>query len=235
MMNSRVHTHSFASQSELIARLSESIAKDLQEVIEKNGKASLIVSGGSTPKGLFERLSRSEIEWEKVTVGLCDERWVPSSHEQSNEKLVRTHLLRERAAKARFVGLYREKMSAEEAEEACSQSIKEKLWPFDILVLGMGNDAHTASLFPENEKLQKAFDLEREELCIAIKPDNAPHMRMSLTRRAILGAKHLYLHFEGKQKLDVFEEAMQGEDMYTMPIRSILHQETTDVEVYLHA
>ena len=234
-MNSRVHTHLFSSQSELIAQLSESIAKELQEAIEKNGKASLIVSGGSTPVPLFERLSHSEIQWEKVTVGLCDERWVPSSHEDSNEKLVRTYLLRDEAAKAGFVGMYSKMVSAEEAEDACTQRLNEKLWPFDVLVLGMGSDAHTASLFPENEKLQKAFDLENQELCIAIKPQSAPHMRMSLTRRAILGAKHLYLHLEGKQKLDIFEEAMEGEDMYTMPIRSILHQETTDVEVYFHA
>ena len=100
------------------------------------------------------------------------------------------------------------------------------------LYLGMGEDAHTASLFPYNEKLSEAFDLENEALCIAITPQSAPHIRMSLTLRALLSVKHLYLHFEGEKKRAVFEEALENGDHYAMPIRSVLHQDINDIEVY---
>lgn len=104
--------------------------------------------------------------------------------------------------------------------------------PIDVLILGMGGDAHTASLFPNNVKLEEAFDLAREDLCIAIEPDSAPFMRMSLTLRALLSARHIYLHFEGEEKRKVYEEAMNGEDQHEMPIRSVLNQELKDIEVF---
>ncbi len=226
------HLHAFEDQDALTETLSRRIAGQLQEAVDEKGKASLIVSGGSTPKPLFEKLRGTEITWDKVTIGLCDERWVDPSHEASNEKFVKTHLLQERASAATFVGMYNDTMAAEEAEHLCSEKIRKALYPFDVLILGMGNDAHTASLFPENPKLENAFDLDSGELCIAIKPGTAPYMRMSLTLAAILSAKHLYLHFEGGEKQAVYQEAVAGEDRYKMPIRSILHQNNTDVEVY---
>jgi len=232
MMSNNVNFHTFETQADLIDELSQSIARQLQGAIDKNGKASLLVSGGRTPQPLFETLRQMDLAWEKVSIGLCDERWVPSSHEDSNEKLVKTYLLQAHAGKAAFVGMYHDDMPVDEAEKACTEKIKETLFPFDVVILGMGNDAHTASLFPKNVKLKKAFDIDSQELCVAMKPKNAPHMRMSLTRSAILSAKHLYLHFEGKEKLGVYQEALEGDDMYAMPIRSILHQNITEVEVY---
>ncbi len=226
------HLHAFGGQDALAEALSRRIAGQLQEAVDEKGKASLIVSGGSTPKPLFEKLRRTEIAWEKVTIGLCDERWVDPSHEESNEKFVKTHLLQERASSATFVGMYNDTMAAQEAEHACSETIRKTLYPFDVLILGMGNDAHTASLFPENPKLEKAFDPDNRELCIAIEPESAPHVRMSLTLAAILSARHLYLHFEGREKQAVYRKAVEGEDRYKMPIRSVLHQNITDVEVY---
>jgi len=224
--------HAFTRQEELINDLSQSIASQLQKAIKKNGKASLLVSGGSTPKPLFEKLRQLPLAWDKVNIGLCDERWVAPTHKDSNENFVKKHLLQDRASKAKFTGMYNEGSDVEEAETLCSQKIKQELYPFDVVILGMGSDAHTASLFPENIKLQKAFDLNNKELCIAVEPKDAPHMRMSLTRSAILSAKHLYLHFEGKDKLAVYKKVLTGEDMYSMPVRSVLNQDIKDVEVY---
>lgn len=229
-MSSTMHT--FSSQDDLIEALSQSIVRQLRVAIDKKGKASLLVSGGSTPKPLFKKLRETPLAWEKVNVGLCDERWVSPSSEDSNENLVKTYLLQDKASTAAFVGMYEEGLDVETAQVHCSTKIKEALVPFDVIVLGMGSDAHTASLFPRNVKLEKAFDIENEELCIAIKPTTAPHMRMSLTRKAILSAENIYLHFEGKEKLAVYEEAIAGDDMYTMPIRSVLSQEFKNVEVY---
>ncbi len=212
--------------------MSQKIAQDLQKAIDTNGQASLIVSGGSTPKPLFEKLSMLKIDWERVRIGLCDERWVPPTHIDSNERLVRSALLQNEAAKAIFIGTYREGISAFDAESICSQSVERELLPLGVVALGMGSDAHTASLFPRNPRLGQGLDLSNPVLCIAIEPEHAPHMRMSLTRRAILSAAHIYLHFEGKEKFAVYEEALRGEDVIAMPIRSILKQNEKNVEVY---
>lgn len=231
-MNCNIHFHQFDTRDELAEVLSATIAQNLQNAINLKGTASLIVSGGSTPKTLFEKLRKKKIEWEKVTVGLCDERWVAPAHDDSNEKFVKTWLLQDEASRAAFSGMHMDLMDAEEAEQTCSENIQTYLWPFDVLILGMGDDAHTASLFPDNPKLDKGFDLDNQALCVAIEPQSAPHMRMSLTRKAILSADHLYLHFEGKNKLAVFKEAENGENSYKMPIRSILKQDKKNVEVY---
>jgi len=224
--------HRFQSQYDLIEILSKSIAMKLKAAIRQKGKANLLVSGGITPLPLFRKLREMSLEWKKVNIGLCDERWVSTSDAQSNENFVRTHLLQGKASKATFVGMYNEDMDVHSAEKWCTLRVKELLFPFDVVVLGMGNDAHTASLFPENDKLQKAFDLESNELCIAIEPETAPYMRMSLTLSAILNAKHLFLHFEGEEKISVYEDASAGEDIYKMPIRAVLNQDIRDVEVY---
>lgn len=224
--------HKFKKQEDLVTALTQSIVKNLQEAIEKYGKASLIVSGGSTPKPLFKKLRQVPIAWEKVTVGLCDERWLPFLHEESNENFVKRYLLQEQASRATFVGMYQEGLEAEEAETICSEQMHASLFPFDVVVLGMGTDAHTASLFPNNVKLEQAFDFGNDNLCIALEPTTAPYMRMSLTREAILSANNLYLHFEGEEKQTIYQEAIEEDDMYEMPICSILNQNIQNVEVY---
>lgn len=224
--------HAFSGQDDLIVALSQSITKHLQEAIDEKGKASLLVSGGSTPKPLFKKLREASLAWEKISVGLCDERWIPASDENSNENLVKKYLLQGNASTATFIGMYTEKLDVKTAEKWCTKKMKEALFPFDVLILGMGNDAHTASLFPDNAKLEKALDLNNEDLCIVIEPATAPYMRMSLTRSAILSAKHIYLHFEGSEKCAVYQEVIEGDDMYKMPIRSVLNQDIKNVEVY---
>lgn len=226
------HEHAFIRQDDLIVALSQNIVKQLQEAIDEKGKASLLVSGGNTPKPLFKKLREASLAWEKVTVGLCDERWTPSSDENSNENLVKKYLLQGNASKAEFIGMYTEELDVQAAEKWCTKKMKEALFPFDVLVLGMGNDAHTASLFPHDVNLEKALDLNNEDLCIVIEPTTAPYVRMSLTRSAILSAKHIYLHFEGLEKRAVYEKAITGDDMYKMPICSVLNQDIKDVEVY---
>ncbi|CAA6822177.1 MAG: 6-phosphogluconolactonase (EC, eukaryotic type [uncultured Sulfurovum sp.] len=224
--------HTFQTQYELVSLLSKSIAMKLETAIRTKGKANLIVSGGSTPLALFRELREISLEWEKVNIGLCDERWISPSHEESNENLVKNHLLQGKASRARFIGMYNEYLDIYSAEKCCTQKIKETLFPFDVVVLGMGNDGHTASLFPNNTELKKAFDLNNKELCIAIEPKTASYKRMSLTLSAILSAQHIYLHFEGKEKTAVYKTANRGKNIYTMPIRAVLNQDIRDLEVY---
>lgn len=224
--------HTFPKQNELIEMLSKSIVMKLKSAIQKKGKATLIISGGSTPIPLFKTLRDMSLDWEKISVGLCDERWIPSLHHDSNENLVKKYLLQGQAKKATFIGMYNGEQDVHMAEKWCTQKVNETLFPFDVVVLGMGTDAHTASLFPDNDKLEKAFDLDNKELCIAIEPKNAPYKRMSLTLWAILSAHNIYLHFEGEEKIAVYGEAIAGEDIYKMPIRAVLNQDIKDIEVY---
>lgn len=230
MMSNKVY--SFSEQKVLIEFLSRSILTNLKKAIHKKGKASLLVSGGNTPKPLFERLSKAVFPWDKVSVGLCDERWVDPSQEESNEYFVKKYLLQNEAAKANFVGMYDENSDIDSAQTGCSHKMQEMLFPFDVIILGMGRDAHTASLFPENIKLEEALDLKNKNLCIAIEPVTAPFLRMSLTLHAILSAKNIYLHFEGNEKVAVYKEAISGEDVYMMPIRSVLNQDIKEIEVF---
>lgn len=231
-MSERLRLHPFDAQNDLLIALCAAILHDLQAAIDEKGYAVLLLSGGSTPKPLFEILRHGNIAWSRVRIGLCDERWVSTEHPDSNERFVKTHLIRDNASDTQFIGMYREGFDAAEAQSECDKTFRRSLWPCDVAVLGMGEDAHTASLFPFNEKLPLALDPDSDALCISITPQSAPHERMSLTLAALLQVKHLYLHFEGEKKRAVFEEAMEAGDAFAMPIRSLLHQETNDIEVY---
>ena len=223
--------HFFLEQKELIDTLSSKIIDNLQEAILKKGSASLLVSGGSTPKPLFEKLSSFDVAWDKVKVALCDERWINPNDKDSNEKLVKNSLLTNFASKAQFISMYQENIDIEDAQELCSDIYQKELFPFDVLILGMGNDGHTASLFPNNIKLKEAFEI-NNRLCICMEPNDAPYERMSLTKKAILSANNIYLHFEGIEKQDVYKKVLEGASSNDMPVSAILNQDKKIIEVY---
>ena len=223
---------SFENKEQLLNKLSLSIVQMLQDAIRLNGKASLLVSGGSTPKPLFQKLSNIDIPWEKVVISLVDDRWVPSNHEDSNELLVKENLIQNFANKATFVGMYIDGKTAFQSDNDCSIKYEKEVFPFDVIVLGMGGDSHTASLFPNNEKLVEGYDLENKNLCISIKPTTAPHDRMSLTLQGILSAKNIILHIEGEEKLKVYEEALESNDIFACPISAVLNNKDKEIEVY---
>ncbi|MDR8523984.1 MULTISPECIES: 6-phosphogluconolactonase [Shewanella] len=226
---------SFDNKDALEAQLAERIANQLQEAVDARGKASLIVSGGSTPLKLFELLSKKAIDWSDVYITLADERWVSADHSDSNERLVRNNLLQNRAASAKFRGL---KNMYSTPQEGCDMAIEQLGCfpkPFDVVVLGMGNDGHTCSWFPCAEKAQLEHALTTSELCVAVQPGNAPHSRISLSKSAILASRQIYLHIVGEQKLDVYRQALASDDSREMPIRAVLDQRKTPVDVYWSA
>lgn len=221
----------FTNKEALLEELSREIITNLKEAITIKGHASFLVSGGSTPKKLFEQLSHIDMPWHKVTIGLVDDRWLNENHEDSNAKLVKDYLLQNYAKEAKFMALYEEDSDVYEAQDSCNSKMQ-VLYPFDVVVLGMGTDGHTASLFPHNEVLKEALDVTTSKVCIAVKPTTAPYERMSLTAKAILDAEHIYLHIEGEEKLAVYSQAIEGEDIYAMPVRAILASPKKTVEVY---
>lgn len=222
----------FSSSALLVAALAARVCDLLREGIQRRGQASLVVSGGSTPGPLFARLSETDLEWHKVTVSLVDERWVDTSSPDSNENLVRTWLLRHQAAAARFIPMKNPAVTAAAGEEVCAAAQHEILLPYDCLILGMGNDGHTASLFPGAGNLGAAVDLASGKICQAIRPPAAVHERMTLTLPAILNSRQLILHLQGEEKKQVLARAQRAGDALEMPIRFILRQTTTPLAVY---
>ncbi len=222
----------FTSRERQVQDLADRISALLGEGVEKQGRASLAVSGGSTPVPLLAELSGRELPWEKVVVTLVDERWVEPTDPDSNEHLVRTHLLRNRAARATLVGMKTGHPDATAGEAACEERLRQVPRPFDALVLGMGTDGHTASLFPGAGRLEAATAMDSGRLCMAIVPPRAPHARMTLTLPVILDARQIFLLITGEEKRRVYARARTGGPAGEMPIRYVLRQEQTPVEVY---
>ncbi len=201
----------------------------LNEAIQQRGRAYLVVSGGRTPTALFNTLAVSDVAWDKVTVLLADERFVPVDAADSNERLVKANLLKERAGEAEFISLYAPAASAEDAVTTVLPRIA-ALPVFDAAILGMGEDGHTASLFPCSDELTAGL-AENAPPVLAVNPTTAPHQRISLSLTRILQSRQIFIHLVGQSKLDVLTKAQAATDVTAMPIRAILQQSEVDVAV----
>ncbi|MCL2914089.1 6-phosphogluconolactonase [Shewanella corallii] len=226
---------SFDSTDALEAQLADRIARQLQQAVDSRGKASLLVSGGSTPLKLFQALSEKAIDWSDVYISLADERWVESYDKDSNESLVRANLLRGLAANAKFRGLKNMFATPEAGLAMTTESLANFPRPFDVVVLGMGNDGHTCSWFPCAPAAELDNALDTDALLAAVNPGSAPHARITFTRQAILASRQIYLHLVGEQKLAVYRQALESDDIKAMPIRAVLAQHKTPVDVYWSA
>ncbi|BDM64489.1 6-phosphogluconolactonase [Shewanella sp. NFH-SH190041] len=226
---------SFDTTAALEQQLAERIAQQLQQAVDSRGEASLVVSGGSTPLKLFRALSDIAIDWRDVYITLADERWVEPYDKDSNESLVRANLLQGHAACAKFRGLKNMFATPEAGLQMACESLANLPRPFDVVVLGMGNDGHTCSWFPCAPADELNHALNSDALLAAVQPQSAPHARITLTRNAILGSRQIYLHLVGEQKLAVYRQALADDDIYAMPIRAVLAQHKTPVDVYWSA
>ncbi|WP_438865028.1 6-phosphogluconolactonase [Neptunicella sp.] len=219
----------FQSTEQLNQQFSQRIVALLEQGINAKGRASLLVSGGRTPLGLFAELSNSQLDWSKVDVSLADERWVDADDDASNEKLVRDNLLKNNAAAANFVSLKTEHANAADAVDELTSRLDSMAQPFDVLILGMGEDGHTASLFPCSAQIADGLAMDSQQKLIAVTPGNAPHQRMSLTLPALLTSQNIFLHLTGDSKMQVLQQALDGKDELAMPIRAVLNR--ADVEL----
>ncbi|MDX1633701.1 MAG: 6-phosphogluconolactonase [Marinobacter sp.] len=208
---------------QIAGQLASRIAEALQAVLSREPRASLAVSGGSTPVGLFRALSRKPLDWARVNITLADERWVAEDDPASNTRLVREHLLQGPAAAARFFGLKQPRATAQQGQPDCEQALADLKWPLDVLVLGMGNDGHTASLFPDAPELPRALDPGNPDVTIAVNPPSQAQPRISLTAAALGRARLVFLHIRGEDKLDTLRQALaRPEQTAAMPIRLFL-------------
>ncbi len=212
------------------------IALRLKAAIEQKGEASLVVSGGGSPQLTYKKLAQMDLQWDKITVVLADERWVETSSDKSNAYMIRSILLTDYAVKAKFIGLFTDKAeSPDKARAEIEQRLQALSWPLDCAILGMGMDAHTLSLFPYATGLAEALQVKPEPLCAAITPkvlpENAPYPRMSMTMAALTQCGYLLYLLQGDGKKDVYE-ALSTRDVLDAPVKAVLMQDKTPVEVY---
>ncbi len=222
----------FENRPAVAAELARSIADDLDAAVGERGEAGLVVSGGSTPRQLFDDLSRIALPWEKVRVTLSGERWVPLADEDSNERLVRRHLLVGEAAAARLVPLKNDAPTPEEGRDACDAALAALPRPFDVVVLGMGDDGHTASLYPAAPELGDGLDRESRRSCVAVRPPGASHPRMSMTLAALLDSRRIVIYIIGDEKWGVYQKALAPGPAAEYPIRAVLESGHPRLEVY---
>lgn len=223
--------HLFVDATLAAADMARRIALILEDAMAARGVATIALSGGRSPRPVLEALSRVTLDWDKLIVTLVDERWVAPEHADSNERLVRDTLLQGKAAGARFVPMKNDAPDAYAGQKDCEAAYAAIPWPLDVILLGMGEDGHTASLFPAAKEL--AEGLSSDALTIAVTPPAAPHQRMSLTASAILNSRHILLQIAGGTKKAVYDRALAGGSIEELPIQLALCQNKVSVEVWI--
>jgi 6-phosphogluconolactonase len=228
----RHHEHRFPDTHALVRALSGEIQVDLAEALAARDTASLVVSGGTTPGALFDQLCRETVDWSRVWITLSDERWVDATSESSNENLVRKRLLTSQAATARFVGLKNPAPSPETGADWSWRALTRMPRPYDVVLLGMGPDGHIASLFPSSLGLARALDAAAAPSCVAMNALSPPHARISQNLAALLDARRIVLIITGNEKWSVYQRAKTAGSASELPVRAILHQQSTPIDVY---
>lgn len=206
----------------MMLSLADKIAGQLGEFLRRDGKATLSVPGGTTPGPIFDTLSGVDLDWANVAVVLNDERWVPEDHERSNTRLVRQRLIRGRAAQARLIPLYAPARTPEEMLPALEDGLRDHL-PISVLLLGMGADMHTASLFPGADRLEEA--LTSPALILPMRAEAAGEPRVTLTAPVLKAAFNIHVLITGSEKRAALERA-QALTPLEAPVRAILDNAT---------
>lgn len=206
----------------LTLALASKMAGQIAQNLRTSDRATLCVPGGATPAPLFNALSGADLDWGRVTVFLSDERWVDGENNRSNGRVIRRHLLVGAAQAAQYIDLYTGDAAPETAAPVLSERIAPHL-PITVLLLGMGTDMHTASLFPRASDgvLGLAPDAPAV-MAVNSQPDEA---RITLTAPVLNGAIMKHLLITGPEKREAFERA-QKLDPTEAPIRAFLNDIT---------
>lgn len=232
-----IHECFFTDRNSLFVALLAECLDILNSATQHSGRTSMLVSGGSSPEILYRQLSSARLDWNNVQVALVDERWVDTDNEGSNELFVTNNLLVNRAADAKFVPMKTEAETAVLGQEDCEHRYQQLTRPFDLVILGMGSDGHTASLFPHAQGLDEALDVNAKHLCMAInaiRSDVTGELteRMTLSVYGLLQSRQLHLLILGDDKLAVYRKALVSDDVMATPVSALLQQNEVPVFVY---
>jgi len=224
--------NTFANGAELAEALATRVAAALAEAIATRGEAVIAVSGGSTPKAFFKALSGKDIAWQKVTITLVDERFVPPENDRSNHALVSAMLLQDKAAAAKFLPLYHAVAEVDDSAFAATSDAKRLPRPFDVVILGMGGDGHTASFFPGGDHLEQALNPKTPRSVVTMLAEGAGEPRLTFTFSAFQDARLLVLHIEGEAKKPVIDTALEQGAAGPLPIARVIANASSDTEIY---
>lgn len=217
---------SYPSRAVQAEQLAQLVADELQTAIQVKDKATAAFAGGTTPVLFFKALAQQTVNWSKVAFTLTDERQVAPDNERSNALLLATHLLSGLQPAANFQALYQAGQSSQDLA-ALSAVLKQDFLPLDVAVLGMGNDGHFASLFPQVPNLATGLDPENADVLLEVLTPDQPEARISFSLAALLSAKHLHLLITGVDKKQLLEQAqanMTAGQPRQWPIEALLRQ-----------
>lgn len=223
------------SAAAMVKDLAEALALTLDKAISQRGEAAFAVSGGSSPKPLYEALSHADLNWSRVKVVLVDERWVNPGEPGSNADFIAATLLRDKAAKAHFIPLKCDAPSPHEGLDEVDQRLDALHWPLDVAVLGMGPDGHTASWFPDAVGLDNAlYGSKRLAAVTAHRSEvTGQHVeRITLTRRALDQCGLTLLMLQGAAKREAFDIACGPGEIAEMPVRALLRDPDFDLHTH---
>lgn len=223
-MSGAIEFLSFDDRPTACTAAAELLAARIREALDSapRAQASLVVSGGTTPGPCFDHLSGEALDWSRVTVLPSDERWVPATDPDSNERMIRQRLLRQRAEAGRVLSFFRADADAAQAPAQIEIDLQRVARPFSATLLGMGEDGHFASLFPDFAGLPEALDPGNSAACVMVRTAGSPHLRISLTLSALLQSTHTVLLIFGEAKRTVYEAARTGGSAY--PIEALLRE-----------
>jgi 6-phosphogluconolactonase len=195
------------------------LAGELESHLLRHDSAAFAVSGGNTPGPIFDALCAADLDWDRVHVMATDERWVPEDNPRSNARMIRERLLVERAAKAQFLSFHGDSEDPAAPMNRLNDLV-EPLMPLSLVMLGMGPDMHTASLFPGAPELAAALADDAPAL-LAQTPPTQNERRITLSARTLNGALGKHLVITGQDKRDALERAlsMPPEDA---PVNAVL-------------
>ena len=213
----------YADREMLALDLANLIAGELRTALSQSDSATLAVPGGTSPGPVFDDLCAVDLDWDRVNVMLTDERWVPESSDRSNTRLLRERLLTDKAAAANLLPLYAPYDTPEEGLGELAKGIEAQL-PLSVVLLGMGADMHTASIFPEADKLDEAL-APNAPVLLPMRAPGAPEPRITLSAEALDGAMSKHILIFGSEKRAALENA-KGKTPKDAPINAVLNGAT---------
>ncbi len=225
-----VTQHHFATRGQASIALARAITRQLSRRLKVHQGATLVVSGGSSPLQVLGHLSATPLPWSRIHVLASDERMVDPSDPASNLGMIRRQLAIDRAAEVQLLDIAR----------AGGEQLAQLPRPFTHVMLGMGGDGHTASLFPDAPELPKALASppghsaleDRSAGLMVMSPPSAQQQRITLTPSRLLDARRISLLAFGEDKLTVLQRALAPGPVAELPVRCVLHQDRVPVDVY---